>query len=195
MFHECFSCYSEHILVGTTKSPKVLSPKFWTHLINLYERLMFDTDGPPFMESVLKIKHTAAACSLRHCLWDSVTVVCVSCFPHHVMLVMAPASCCNSTAGWELGFPLSLFFPTQHRWWSMGSVTYFSHSFCQFFHFSGTSRLAWSVLPDLVSFANQHVGVHVWSHPKQCKQHPSTKKDGSKGRRSFISQCCCVEAI
>lgn len=34
-------------------------------------------------------------------------VECVSYFPHHVMLVMALVSCCNSTAGRALG--LSLF--------------------------------------------------------------------------------------
>lgn len=33
---------------------------------------------------------------------------CAICFPHHVMLVTAPVSCCNSPAGRALVFPLSV---------------------------------------------------------------------------------------
>lgn len=72
---------------------------------------MFDTDS----QTLIKIKHIAAGCSLWHCPWDSVMVECVSCFPHHVLLVMAPVSCCNSPAGRALVFPLSLSLPPQHK--------------------------------------------------------------------------------
>lgn len=36
----------------------------------------------------------------------SVMAECVICFSHHVMLVTAPVSCCNSPAGRALVFPL-----------------------------------------------------------------------------------------
>lgn len=73
--------------------------------------------------------------------WFSVT-----CFPHHVMLVTAPVSCCNSSAGRVLVFPLFL--------WHFFSPVFFFQSF----HFSVTiSGLSWSLLPDCVSAAEEHV--------------------------------------
>lgn len=51
---------------------------------------MFDTDSSAFST----IERTAAGA------YDDVngTWLRVICFPHHVMLVMAPVSCCNSLA-------------------------------------------------------------------------------------------------
>lgn len=117
-FGTCQFC--QHILVCTKKvlfetQPFLLmcfsfSNRLSSSLIstNSDQLWMCDTDRPPLIESILKIRHVAASCSLWHCPWGGVMDECVGCFPHHVMLVMASVSCCNSMAGRALGFPLSL---------------------------------------------------------------------------------------